>query len=319
MHRRPRLSSYGRQLIIERLASGRRAPVVAEELGVSRATVYKWWRRYRQEGWPGLEDRSSRPHHSPHRLSTAAEARILELRRQRKLGPHRLAPLTGHPRSTCYAVLRRHDLHRLDWLDRPTGNSIRRYEAERPGQLGHLDVKKLGRIPPGGGHRLLMTRKRYGSERRRRKFGYDYVHSLVDDHSRLAYSEVLPDERGFTCGAFLLRAGQFFARHGIRFERLMSDNAFSYRRSPFVLLAVKVLGCRQSFIPPYRPQVNGKVERFNRTLLDEWAYVRLYKDNSERTQLLPDWLHLYNFHRTHTSLGGLPPASRLNNVDGNYS
>jgi transposase len=144
MHRKPRLNTYGRRLIIERLTSGRPGPVVAEELGVSRATVYKWWRRYRLEGWSGLEDRSSRPHRSPKRLSPEAEAPILELRRLRKLGPRRLAPLTGHPRSTCYAVLRRHQLHRLDWLDRPSGNLVRRYEAERPGQLGHVDVKKLG-------------------------------------------------------------------------------------------------------------------------------------------------------------------------------
>ena len=166
---------------------------------------------------------------------------------------------------------------------------------------------------------MLKTRKRYGSERTRPKFGYDYIHSLVDDYSRFAYSEVLPDEGGFTCAAFLLRAGQFFARYGIRFERLMSDNAFSYRHSAFVRLAVSVLGSRQSFIPPYRPQVNGKVERFNRTLLDEWAYVRLYDDNLQRTRLLPEWLHLYNFHRTHTALAGLSPASRINNVRGNYS
>jgi len=318
MHRRPRLSSYGRQLIIERLASGRRGAVVAEELGVSRATVYKWWRRYRVEGWAGLEDRSSRPHHSPRRLSPEAEAEILALRRQRKLGPHRLAPLTGHPRSTCYAVLRRYQLQRLAWLDRPTGSLVRRYEAERPGQLGHLDVKKLGRVPSGGGHRMLGTRKRFGSARRRPVVGYDFVHSLVDDYSRFAYSEVLPDEKGFTCAAFLLRAGQFFAEHGIHFRRLMSDNAFSYRHSPFVRLAVRVLGSRQSFIPPYRPQVNGKVERFNRTLLDEWAYVRLYQTNSERAALLPDWLHLYNYHRGHTALGGLPPVARVNDVDGNY-
>jgi len=318
MHRKPRLNTYGRQLIIERLRSGRQGAVVAEELGVSRATVYKWWRRYRLEGWSGLEDRSSRPHRSPRRLSSEAEAKILELRRRRKLGPHRLAPLTGHPRSTCYAVLRRHQLHRLDWLDRPTGHLIRRYEVERPGDLGHLDVKKLGRVPVGGGHRILGRRTRISS-RRRPVVGYDYIHSLVDDCSRLAYSEVLPDEKGFTCGAFLLRAGQFFADHGIRFKRLMSDNAFSYRRSPFVRLAVAVLGSQQIFIPPYRPQVNGKVERFNRTLLDEWAYVRLYQGNHERASLLPEWLHLYNFHRGHTALGGLPPAARLNNVCGNYS
>lgn len=319
MHRRPRLSPYGRQLIVERIESGRRGAVVAEELGVSRATVYKWWRRYRLEGWRGLEDRSSRPHRSPRRLPAEIEAQILELRRERKLGPHRLASMTGHPRSTCYAVLRRHRVQRLDWLDRPTGMLIRRYEAARPGELGHLDVKKLARIPIGGGHRMLRSRKRFGSARRRPVIGYDYIHSLVDDYSRLAYSEVLSDEKGFTSAAFLLRAGQFFTDHGIRFERLMSDNAMAYRLSPFVRLAVRVLGSRQTFIPPYRPQANGKVERYNRTLLDEWAYVRLYRSNEERARLLPEWLHLYNFHRGHTALAGLPPAARVHNLSGKYT
>jgi len=316
MHGRPRLSSYGRQLVVERLQSGRSAGVVAEELGVSRATVYKWWRRFQVEGEKGLVDRSSRPQSSPSRLSAAAEAEILELRQSAKLGPHQLASRLGRPRSTCYKVLRRHGLHRLDWMDRPSGRVIRRYEWERPGQMVHVDVKKLGRIPPGGGHRMLGRDQR---PNRKRGLGYDFVHSLVDDHSRLAYSEVLPDEQARTCAGFLRRAGTFLAGHGIQVQRVMTDNAFAYRHGRDFRAAVAELGARQVFTPFYCPQVNGKVERFNRTLLNEWAYIRSYADNQARTDLLSEWLHLYNFHRTHTALGGRPPIARVNSLCGNYS
>jgi len=317
MHRRPRLNPFGRQLIIDRLQSGRSAGVVAEELGVSRATVYKWWRRFQLEGEEGLNDRSSRPQRSPRRLAPAVEEAILELRRERKLGPHRLAALTGRPRSTCYQVLRRHRLHRLDWLDRPTARIIRRYERARPGELVHVDVKKLGRIPEGGGHRG------YGRDRRRptgkRGQGYEFVHSLVDDCSRLAYSEVLADELGPTCAAFVRRAFAFLNQHGVRVERVMTDNAFNYRYSRDFQTAITEVGAKHLRIPFYRPQVNGKVERFNRTLLQEWAYVRPYDSNHERLSSLTAWLHSYNWHRNHTALGGRPPIERVNNVFGNYS
>lgn len=315
MDRRPRLSYYGRQLLIQRLQSGRTASVVAEELGVSRATVYKWRRRFDLQGVDGLEDRPSRPVRSPHRLGSDVEAEIVRLRRERKLGPHRLAALTGKPRSTCYKVLRRHGLHRLDWMDRPTGRVVRRYEWERPGQLVHVDVKKLGRIPEGGGHR---TRGRLAARSGKKAVGYDYIHSLVDDHSRFAYSEVLTDERVTTCAGFLRRAGQVLASLGIGVERVMTDNAFAYRYGYEFHTVVAELGARQVFTPFYRPQVNGKAERYNRTLLEEWAYVQPYSGNAERAALLPEWLHMYNHHRAHTALGGLPPVSRVNNVSGNY-
>lgn len=317
MHRRPRLNTFGRHLIVERLESGRSAAVVAEELGVSRATVYKWWHRYRGEGPAGLEDRSSRPHRSPRRLTAETEAEIVRLRRERKLGPHRLAALCACPRSTCYAVLKRHQLHRLDALDRPTGRLVRRYERAAPGELVHVDVKELGRIPEGGGHRG------YGRELRRptgkRGQGYEYVHSMVDDCSRLAYSEVLPDEQGPTCAGFVRRAAAFYAGRGVRIQRVMTDNAFAYRYSVDFRLTLAELGARHVLTPFYRPQVNGKVERFNRTLLEEWAYARPYQGNHQRRDLLPEWLHLYNFHRAHTALGGLPPIERVNNLSGNYS
>ncbi len=317
MHRRPRLNLFGRQLIVERLASGRSAAVVAEELGVSRATVYKWLRRYQVEGEAGLRDRSCRPINSPRCLAFEVEAQILELRRREKLGPHRIAARLGQPRSTCYKVLRRHGLHRLDWMDRPTGRVIRRYEWELPGELVHVDVKKLGRIPQGGGHRG------YGRELRRptgnRGQGYEFVHSMVDDHSRLAYSEILPNEQGGSCASFLRRAAAFMSAHGIQIQRVMTDNHFSYRRSRDFRAVVSELGAKHVFIPLYSPQVNGKVERFNRTLLEEWAYVCAYDSNQERLALLPRWLHNYNFHRTHTALQGRPPIERVNDLYGNYS
>lgn len=315
MHRRPRLSAYGRQLAVDRLRTGRSASVVADELGVSRATVYKWWRRFKAEGEEGLLDRSSRPRRSPRRLTADSEAGILELRRAEKLGPHQLASRLGLARSTCYKVLRRHGLHRLDWMDRPTGRVVRRYEWKHPGEMVHVDIKKLGRIPDGGGHRVL------GRDRadRHAALGYDYVHSLVDDHSRLAYSEVLPDEKATTCAAFLRRAGSFLSQYGISVTRVMTDNGPAYRHGREFRAAVAELGARQVFTPFYRPQVNGKVERFNRTLLNEWAYVRPYTGNQERLKLLSDWLHSYNFHRGHTAIGGRPPIERVNNLCGNYT
>jgi len=315
MHGRPRLNLFGRQLLVDRIEAGWSPCTAAEAAGVSRATAYKWIGRFRVEGWIGLRDRSSRPRRSPLRLNASAEASILELRRARKLGPHRLAVLTHRPRSTCYAVLRRHGVHRLAWLDRPTGRLIRRYESAQPGDLGHLDVKKLGRIPPGGGHRI---HGRAGHSGMKRGLGYDYIHSLVDDHSRLAYSEVLGDEPGATCAGFLRRAAAFFAEFGVRLHRVMTDNAWAFRYSNDFRAALDELGAQHRRIPFHRPQVNGKVERFNRTLLEEWAYVRPYTSNQERVGLLQAWLHSYNFHRAHTALGGLAPIERVNNVCGQY-
>ena len=268
MHRRPRLNLSGRQLVIERLQRGWSAAAVAEGLGVSRATVYKWRRRYELEGDEGLLDRSSRPQRSPRRLDPDLESQLLELRRTRRLGPHRLALLTGTPRSTCYKVLRRHQLHRLDWLDRISGRLIRRYEKSRPGELGHMDVKKLARIPPGGGHRThgRQARPRRDLEKRRR-LGYDCVHSLVDDYSRLAYSELLSDEKAVTVGAFFRRALAWFAERGVRFEAVMTDNAWAYRYGLDYHRALAEIGARPVFIPPYTPRINGKVERYQ---LGQW-------------------------------------------------
>jgi transposase InsO family protein len=201
-------------------------------------------------------------------------------------------------------------------MDRPTGEPIRRYERAAPGELVHVDVKKLARIPPGGGHRVLG---RAAARPDHRGLGYDFVHAAVDDHSRLAYAEVHPDEAGPTCAAFLQRAGAFFAEHGVAVQEVMTDNAKAYRLAKVFRAAMVELGAIHVFTRPYRPQTNGKAERFNRTLLEEWAYVRPYRSNEARTALLDRWLHMYNHHRSPTALGGRSPVDRLNNLSGNYS
>jgi transposase InsO family protein len=314
-HPKAALTPLGRLLLIQRIESRRAVAHVADEMGISRATAYKWWRRYLEGGEEALQDRSSKPRRSPRRTPTHIERRIVRLRRTKKLGPIRISERMGVPASTVHRVLERHQLSRLAWIDRPTGRVIRRYERERPGELVHVDVKKLGRIPAGGGWRI---HGRSVWRDRRNGPGYDYIHSAVDDHSRLAYSEVCADERGATAAAFWTRAAAFFASHGIQVERVLTDNAFAYRHSIAFQAAVHESGAVQRFIRPRRPQTNGKVERFNRTLLEEWAYVRPYYSNSARTAALTRWLHIYNHHRAHTSLGKLPPIARVNNVPGQY-
>jgi transposase InsO family protein len=317
----PRLSPWSRLLLVERVQEGRPAAHVAAEMGVSRATAYKWLRRYRAEGAAGLVDRSSRPQTSPTRTSTEREAAIVALRRDRRLGPARIAAILNMPASTVHRVLTRHQLPRLAWLDRPTGEPVRRYERARPGELVHVDVKKLGRLRDGGGWRFLG---RDSLEHRRARdaarVGYEYVHCAIDDHTRLAYAEIHPDERGETCAGFLRRAAAAFAAQGISaIERVMTDNALAYRRSTAWQQALTDLGAQARFTRRYRPQTNGKAERFNRTLLEEWAYARPFSSGAERAAALPGWLHTYNNHRTHTALGGHPPISRVNNVSGHYT
>jgi transposase InsO family protein len=293
-------------LLIERVRSGRPVAHVAAEMGISRATAHKWLRRWRAQGEAGLHDRSSRPRRTPHRTAAAMEDRICRLRQERKLGPARIGPILGLPASTVHRVLTRHGLNRLAFLDRPTGQVIRRYERSRPGELVHVDVKKLGRIPDGGGRRV---HGRPACPDRRRTTGFDYIHSAVDDHTRLAYSEVHPDEKAATCAAFLRRAAAFFATCGIdRIERVLTDNAWPYRKSHAWRQALEDLDAAGKHTRTYRPQTNGKVERFNRTLLDEWAYLRPYTSNTDRTAALADFLHTYNHHRCHTALGGHPPT-----------
>jgi transposase InsO family protein len=323
-HRNARLTVHGRLLLVERVVvDGRPVAHVAPELGISRATGYKWLARWRAEGPVGLLDRSSRPYTSPARTDPVTEAQIVALRRDQRLGPARIAGVLTLNPSTVHRVLVRHGMPRLAFLDRPTGQPIRRYERAHPGELVHVDVKKLGVIRPGGGWRVhgrdSLERRQARSARRA---GYDYVHCAIDDHTRLAYAEIHPDERADTCAGFLRRAAAWFATCGIaRIERVMTDNALAYRRSAAWRHALADLGATAKFTRRYRPQTNGKAERFNRTLAEEWAYRAPFNSSAERTAALPRFLHAYNMHRAHTALGGKPPISRapVNNLTGHYT
>ncbi|MEV7440695.1 IS481 family transposase [Streptomyces sp. NPDC091204] len=325
-HRNARLTVHGRRILVERVLAGRPVAHVAAEMGISRPTTHKWVRRWRTEGETGLHDRSSRPGTTPHRTPAAIEARVCRLRTERKLGPARIAPIVGLPASTVHRILTRHGLSRLAWLDRPTGQPVRRYERDRPGELVHIDIKKLGNIPDGGGHKVMDRRQamdnKIATTSRRRSckpvIGYSFIHSAVDDHSRLAYSEVLTDERKETAVGFWQRANAFFAAHAIAVERVLTDNGSCYKAKLFTQ-TLAAAGITHKRTRPYRPQTNGKVERFNRTLLEEWAYLRPYHSNDERTAALADFLHTYNHHRCHTALGGHPPITRINNAAGQYT
>lgn len=306
-HGKSKLTPAGRLLLVERIEQQGWPPAHAAEMaGVSRATAYKWLARWRAEGVAGLRDRSSRPRSMPTRTTPEREAAVVELRRSLRRGPHLLAGRLGMSPSTVHAVLARHGLSRLARMDRATGDIIR-YEREHPGDLIHVDVKKLGRIPDGGGWRVHGREN--GRRDRKRSIGYDFLHVAVDDHSRIAFVQVHADEKGPTCAAFLTDAIAFFAELGINVQRVMTDNAKNYVVSADFQAA---LGDRaHKRIRPYRPQTNGKVERFNRTLLDEWAYAQAYDSNNERLEALQPWVTDYNWTRAHSSLGNHPPASRL--------
>jgi transposase InsO family protein len=291
-------TTHARRLIVARHQAGWPQAHIAKAMGISRNCVKKWLDRYQAEGEAGLRDRSSRPRSSPTRTAAVVEQQIINLRHQSR-------------------VLARNGTPRLSALDPLTGEVIRtskatavRYERENPGELVHMDVKKIGRILDGGGWRVHGRGAAPGSRDRRAKVGYDFVHSLVDDYSRLAYSEVLSDEKGEICAGFLARAIEYFAGHGItNIERLMTDNAWAYRYSLREVCAAH--GIRQKFIKPHFPWQNGKVERLNRTLQTEWAYRQVFTSNDERAAALGPWLACYNTRRRHSALGGLPPISRL--------
>ena len=316
MHRNARLTVWGRTELCRRIEAGRPVAHVAGEMAVSRATAYKWWRRWVQEGPAGLEDRDSRPKRSPRRTPAPIERKIEHLRRRHKLGPARIAYRLDLAPSTVHRVLARRGLNRLSWMDRPTGRVIRRYERASPGELVHVDVKKLGRIPAGGGWRAHGRGN--DGHHGRSGVGYAFIHSAVDDHSRLAYSEILDDEGVTTSIAFWKRARCWFELHGVTVREVLTDNGNAYRSHAFADL-MRDEATKHLFTRPRRPQTNGKVERFNRTLLDEWAYVRVYRSDSARNAALDRWLHTYNHHRCHTALGGKAPISRVNNVPGHYS
>ena len=303
-------------LIVEEGWTLRRA---AERFQCSPATAARWATRYRA-GEP-LTDRSSRPHHSPSRLPRRTERRIVALRVTRRWGPHRIGYHPGLPRVTVGRVLGRYRLPLLVHVDQATGQRVRapepvRYEHEHPGELVHVDIKKLGRIPDGGGHRVLgrAAGRRHSGKRGR---GYAYLHHAVDDHSRLAYSEILADERGVTAARFWRRARAWFAKRGIGVTAVLTDNGSCYRSRAFARSLGKKVKHRRT--RPYRPQTNGKVERFNRTLLAEWAYVRPYTSDEARAATYADWLHHYNHHRPHTGIDGAVPADRVHNLTGKYT
>jgi len=318
-HRNARLTPFGRLLLVQRIIDFKwPVPHAAQSAGVSRATAYKWLARYRQAGIAGLEDESSKPRRNPHAVSEATVSQVIRARRQLRFGPHRLGPELRLPRSTVYKILRRQGLSRLRDLDRVTAIPIR-YVRERPGELLHLDIKKLGRIPPGGGHALLDYET--GRHNRRREGeGYEFVHVAVDDCSRVAFARVMAAETGAAAAAFVLEAADYFADLGVRIERVMTDRGFCYTLSPRFQAALKSIGATHKTTRPHRPQSNGKAEAFIKTLTREWAYARLYVTNDERLTALPGWLDLYNQRRPHTGLDSRTPMEVLvNKVCGNYT
>jgi transposase InsO family protein len=319
-HGNARLTVHGRRLLVHRVRElGMPVAHVAKAMGVSRQCAHRWVARFDAEGEVGLHDRSSRPHSTPTRTPVDVEQRIVALRLEQRRGQDWLSAELGVPARTVSRVLRRYALPRLRELDRLTGDPIRsskmtatRYERARPGELVHVDVKKIGRIPDGGGWRAHGRQMGSTAAKKRARIGYDYVHSMVDDHTRIAYSEILGDEKGETCAGFITRAAQFFTAHGIgRIERVMTDNHWSYTHSSDVVVALTELGAKHKLIKPHCPWQNGKVERFNRTLANEWAYRQVFTSNDERSAALPEFLAYYNHRRRHSALGGQPPISRL--------
>jgi transposase InsO family protein len=303
VHKNARLTRHGRERIVKQIESGRTPQAVAEAAGVCLRTVRKWVDRYRHEGLAGLGDRSSRPHRLRRPTPAAAVERIVQLRRQRWSGKQ-IAHEVGTSPATVSRVLRRLGLNKLSALE---PEPIRRYEREHPGELIHLDIKKLGRIGSVG-HRI--TGRRTGVVNRNLGIGWEFVHVCIDDASRVAFVQVMTDERKESAVAFLEAAVAYYARLGIRIERVMTDNGSCYRSMAF-RAACKQLGLRHIFTRPYTPKTNGKAERFIQTSLREWAYARAYNSSLERNAELPRWLHRYNWHRPHGSLNSRPPISRL--------
>ncbi|RKS80578.1 transposase IS481 family protein [Motilibacter peucedani] len=300
----------------------------AERFQVSWPTAKRWAERYRQAGAAGMHDRSSRPHFSPTRTPAPVVRRIVHLRWKRRLGPVGIASELRVPASTVYAVLARCRISRLSHLDRATGEPVRRYEHLHPGDLLHMDVKKLGQIPDGGGWRFLgreqgkrnrhLTPGKPRSQYRQPRMGHTYVHTVIDDHSRVAYAEIHDDETRETAVAVLRRAVAWFAARGVVTRRVLTDNGGCYR-SHLWRDACAELGVTHRRTRPYRPQTNGKIERFHRSLAAGWAFARLYPSESARRNALPAWLHEYNHHRLHTAIGQVPPITRLTNLTGQNS
>ena len=305
LHRNARTTPFSRKLLVDRIESGDSVRAAAEAVGVSRSTAYKWLRRWSDEGEAGLEDRSSAPHRIPHRTRPGVVRRIEQLRQKRWTG-RAIALKLGLARSTVSAWLRRLGLGLLRALTPPP--VVRRYEKKRPGEMLHLDVKKLGRFKHPG-HRVKGRKAGY---RRTRGAGWEFVHVCIDDCTRLAYVEVLDDERKETAAGFLRRALAWYRRRKIEPERLLTDNGNCYRSHLFARTCQE-RGIKQSFTRPYRPQTNGKAERFIQTLLREWAYAKCYRSSTQREGALNPFLKYYNHERPHGGIGYETPVARFRN------
>jgi transposase InsO family protein len=305
-------------------------PRAAERYDVSWRTAKKWADRYRAEGPAGMVDRSSRPHRQPNRTAVPVVRKIVRLRWKQRLGPVEIGDRLGLPSSTVHAVLVRCRVNRLSHLDRATGEPIRRYEHERPGDLIHLDVKKLGKVPDGGGWRYVgrqqgernrsATAVRTGGPRNRHRnplIGTCYLHTVLDDHSRVAYVEAHDDETAATAAAVLRRAVAWFAERGVTVRRVLTDNGSAYKSRLWRETCAE-LGITPKKTRPYRPQTNGKIERFHRTLAEGWAFKKFYNSESARLAALPAWVHQYNHHRPQSAIGKRPPITRLNNLAGHH-
>ncbi|KRF30141.1 IS481 family transposase, partial [Phycicoccus sp. Soil802] len=315
------------RLRVARLVIDQGVPIVevAARFQCSWPTVKRWADRY-AAGLP-MTDRSSRPHSMPAKTCPTVTKRIVALRLRKRLGPVQLAALTGVAPSTAHRVLVRCRLNRLTHVDRATGEPVRRYEHDHPGALLHVDVKKLGNIPDGGGWRFVgraqgrrnrsATPEKPKNAYRNPKMGHAFVHTVIDDHSRVGYAEVHDDETAATATAVLRRAVAWFAARGVTTERVLSDNGSPYVSHLWRDTCAE-LGIRHTRTRPRRPQTNGKIERFHRTLADGWGYARCYASESERRAALPAWIHEYNHHRPHTACGNKPPITRLTNLSGQY-
>ena len=315
------------ELVVEK---GWTYAAAAKMFMVAPRTAKKWADRFRTEGAAGMVDRSSRPHVSPNKTSPQVMRRIVDVRWRKRLGPVQIACQLNVPASTVHAVLTRCRINRLSYIDRVTGEPLRRYEHDHPGSLIHVDVTKFANIPDGGGHKFLTyqqsklnardTARRTGErgKRSRPRIGIAFVHTAIDDHSRIAYAEICTDEKAVTAIGVLQRAVAWFAEHGITVERVLSDNGPAYTSFAW-RDACAELNLTHKRTRPYRPQTNGKIERFHRTLGDGWAYARLYQSTEQRNTALPSWLHFYNHHRAHSAIGGRPPVTRLNNLPGHHS
>ena len=303
IHKNARLTPRGREILISRLERGEHPLDVATAMGASASTVYKWQRRFRAEGLAGLLDRSSRPKASPNRTPDGVEAKVLALRKERRIY-HRIAAEVGVSRATVGRILTRHGLNR--WRDLEPAEPVRRYERDRPGEMIHIDIKKLGRFNRVG-HRITGDRSGQSNSR---GIGWEFVHVCVDDHSRLGFADVMADERKESAVAFLKAAVAWYARLGVTIERVMTDNGSCYRSKAFNK-ACSALSLRHIFTKPYTPRTNGKAERFIQSSLREWAYARAYANSDQRTGELQRWMHHYNWHRPHAGIKGKTPVSRL--------